>query len=81
MYWIYDTEDAAEAALAEIDAEMGFAGDITTTWAETEPVEAGPHAGAWALPAPPPDVQTSPPDQVVEKDALRPEPVFDDPQG
>jgi len=53
MYWIYETKDAAEAALAEIDAEMGFTGDITSTWATPVQVEAGDHEGAWALPAPP----------------------------
>jgi len=53
MYWIYETKDAAEAALAEIDAEMGFTSDITSTWATPVQVEAGDHEGAWALPAPP----------------------------
>jgi len=45
--------EARRDALAEIDAEMGFTSDITSTWATPVQVEAGDHEGAWALPAPP----------------------------
>ena len=62
--WIYESEHKANLALADIDANMGFSGDTTRTWAEPREITQGDFEGMWFIPSPPPTVNVDPPQHI-----------------